>query len=64
MGLFLSNLDSFEELIECYTARRASYDDLMGTGHVEVLDKLDNLYKQRKEERLKHLAQFSNLDTY
>ena len=35
----------------------------MGTGHVEVLDKLDNLYKQRKEERLKHLAQFSNLDT-
>ena len=34
----------------------------MGIGHVEVLDKLDNLYKQRKEERLKHLAQFSNLD--
>ena len=56
-----SNPDSFEELIERYKTRRAAYDDLMGTGHVEVLDKLDNLYKQRKEERLKLLAQFSNL---
>lgn len=56
-----SNADSFEELIERYKTRRATYDDLMGTGHVEVLDKLDNLYRQRKEERFKLLAEFSNL---
>ena len=56
-----SNPDSFEELIERYKTRRATYDDLLGTGHVEVLDKLDSLYRQRKQERLKLSTQFSNL---
>lgn len=58
-----SNQDSFEELIERYKTRRVKYKDLMGTGHghVEVLDKLDDMYRQRKQERLKLLTQFSNL---
>lgn len=55
--------DSFEELIERYKTRRVMYKDLMGTdhGHVEVSDKLDGMYRQRKQERLKLLTQFSNL---
>lgn len=59
----VSNPDSFEELIERYKTRRVMYNDLMGTGHghVEVMDKLDSLYSQRKQERLKLLTQFSNL---
>lgn len=58
-----SSQDSFEELIERYKTRRVVYKDLMGTGHghVEVLDKLDGMYKQRKQERLTLLTQFSNL---
>lgn len=58
-----SNQDSFEELIERYKTRRVKYKDLMGTGHghVEVLDKLDGMYRQRKQERLTLLTQFSNL---
>lgn len=58
-----SNQDSFEELIERYKTRRVKYKYLMGTGHghVEVLDKLDDMYRQRKQERLKLLTQFSNL---
>lgn len=58
----VANPDSFEELIERYKTRRTMYKDLsMGTEHVEVLDKLDGLYRQRKQERLKLLTQFSNL---
>jgi len=57
----ITNPDSFEELIERYKSRRVMYKDLMGTGHVEVLDKLDGLYRQRKQERLKLQEQFSNL---
>lgn len=57
----ITNTNSFEELIERYKSRRATYKDLMGTGHVEVLDKLDDLYRQRKQERIKLEAQFSNL---
>ena len=58
-----SKQDSFEELIERYKTRRVEYEDLMGTGHghVEVLDKLDGMYRQRKQERLTLLTQFSNL---
>lgn len=58
-----SNQDSFEELMERYKTRRVKYKDLMGTGHghVEVLDKLDGMYRQRKQERLTLLTQFSNL---
>jgi len=58
-----SKQDSFEELIERYKTRRGEYKDLMGTGHghVEVLDKLDGMYRQRKQERLTLLTQFSNL---
>ena len=58
-----SKQDSFEELIERYKTRRVTYKDLMGTGHehVEVLDKLDGMYRQRKQERLTLLTQFSNL---
>lgn len=55
------NPDSFEKLIERYKSRRVMYKDLMCAGHVEVLDKLDGLYRQRKQERLKLQAQFSNL---
>lgn len=57
------NPDSFEGLIERYKTRRVMYKDLMGTdhGHVEVMDKLDGLYRQRKQERLKLLTEFSNL---
>ena len=58
-----SSQDSFEELIERYKTRRVKYKDLMGTGHghVEVLDKLDGMYRQRKQERLTLVTQFSNL---
>lgn len=56
-----TNPDSFEKLIERYKARRIMYKDLMGAGHVEILDKLDGLYRQRKQERLRLQAQFSNL---
>lgn len=59
----VANPDSFEGLIERYKTRRVMYKDLMGTdhGHVEVMDKLDGLYRQRKQERLKLLTEFSNL---
>lgn len=57
----ITNPDSFEQLIERYKSRRVMYKDLMGAGHVEVLDKLDGLYRQRKQERLKLQTQFSNL---
>ena len=57
----ITNPDSFEQLIERYKSRRVVYKDLMGAGHVEVLDKLDGLYRQRKQERLKLQTQFSNL---
>lgn len=57
-----TNPDSFEQLIERYKSRRVMYKDLMGTReHFEVLDKLDGLYRQRKQERLKLQEQFSNL---
>ena len=56
-----TNPDSFEKLIERYKTRRMMYKDLLGSGHVEVLDKLDGLYRQRKRERLKLQEQFSNL---
>lgn len=57
----MTNPDSFEQLIERYKSRRIVYKDLMGAGHVEILDKLDGLYRQRKHERLKLRTQFSNL---
>lgn len=57
----ITNPDSFEQLIERYKSRRVGYKDLMGAGHVEILDKLDGLYRQRKHERLKLRTQFSNL---
>ena len=57
----MTNPDSFEQLIERYKSRRVVYKDLMRAGHVEVLDKLDGLYRQRKKERLKLRTQFSNL---
>lgn len=57
----MTNPDSFEQLIERYKSRRVVYKDLMGAGHVEILDKLDGLYRQRKHERLKLRTQFSNL---
>lgn len=57
-----TNPDSFEQLIERYKSRRVMYKGLMGTReHFEVLDKLDGLYRQRKQERLKLQEQFSNL---
>ena len=57
----LSNPDSFEELLARYKSRRVKNKDLMGAEHLDVLEKLGGLYRQRKQERLKLLAVFGNL---